>query len=229
MIKTVLKAFGIAIAALTASIALPNAANAAAGLNGAYYSFGATSPNTISNTLALISAASGPTATFTATAVCFPNCTGGQVNDQSASLSSFLGGNATGLTNNPSYLGNDAIDLTGFITIDTAGSHSFMLSSDDGSALWIDGVQIVNNDGIHPIQSASGSVNLTAGLHTIRIVQFENGGGTALAGFMDGNALNSSILSTASAVPEPASWTMMIGGFGLIGGALRSRRRLATA
>jgi hypothetical protein len=28
-----------------------------------------------------------------------------------------------------------------------------------------------------------------------------------------------------SAIPEPASWAMMIGGFGLIGGALRARRR----
>jgi hypothetical protein len=34
-----------------------------------------------------------------------------------------------------------------------------------------------------------------------------------------------------SAVPEPASWAMMIAGFGLVGGALRTRRRetLATA
>lgn len=29
----------------------------------------------------------------------------------------------------------------------------------------------------------------------------------------------------SSAVPEPASWAMMIGGFGMIGGALRGRRR----
>jgi hypothetical protein len=30
--------------------------------------------------------------------------------------------------------------------------------------------------------------------------------------------------STIGAVPEPASWAMMVGGFGLIGGAMRSRR-----
>lgn len=29
------------------------------------------------------------------------------------------------------------------------------------------------------------------------------------------------------AVPEPASWAMMVGGFGLIGGAMRRRRRVA--
>jgi hypothetical protein len=29
-------------------------------------------------------------------------------------------------------------------------------------------------------------------------------------------------------VPEPASWAMMIGGFGLIGGAMRRRRGLGS-
>ncbi|HMI19422.1 MAG TPA: PEPxxWA-CTERM sorting domain-containing protein [Sphingomonas sp.] len=28
-------------------------------------------------------------------------------------------------------------------------------------------------------------------------------------------------------VPEPASWAMMVGGFGLIGGGMRSRRKAA--
>ncbi|MEG3123520.1 PEPxxWA-CTERM sorting domain-containing protein [Sphingomonas sp. GB1N7] len=32
----------------------------------------------------------------------------------------------------------------------------------------------------------------------------------------------------ASAVPEPATWAMMIGGFGMVGGAMRSRRRKTT-
>jgi hypothetical protein len=33
--------------------------------------------------------------------------------------------------------------------------------------------------------------------------------------------------SAPAAAPEPASWAMMVGGFGLIGGAMRSRRRAA--
>lgn len=36
------------------------------------------------------------------------------------------------------------------------------------------------------------------------------------------------VIQTA-AVPEPASWTMMIGGFGMIGGALRRRSRVRLA
>jgi hypothetical protein len=34
-------------------------------------------------------------------------------------------------------------------------------------------------------------------------------------------------ISAEAAVPEPASWAMMLGGFGLVGGALRRRRLLA--
>lgn len=33
-------------------------------------------------------------------------------------------------------------------------------------------------------------------------------------------------ITASSAVPEPASWAMLIGGFGVIGGALRSRRKI---
>jgi hypothetical protein len=32
-------------------------------------------------------------------------------------------------------------------------------------------------------------------------------------------------IALAGAVPEPATWAMMIGGFGLVGGALRRRAR----
>jgi hypothetical protein len=35
-------------------------------------------------------------------------------------------------------------------------------------------------------------------------------------------------LAQATAVPEPASWAMMIGGFGIVGGTLRRRRKVAT-
>ncbi|HEX8413680.1 MAG TPA: PEPxxWA-CTERM sorting domain-containing protein [Sphingomicrobium sp.] len=40
------------------------------------------------------------------------------------------------------------------------------------------------------------------------------------------NATSSAVV--ASAVPEPASWAMMIGGFGIVGGSLRRKRKVAT-
>ena len=36
-------------------------------------------------------------------------------------------------------------------------------------------------------------------------------------------------ISQIAAIPEPATWAMMIGGFGLVGGAMRRRTRQATA
>ena len=43
------------------------------------------------------------------------------------------------------------------------------------------------------------------------------------------NVLAGNAGGVTSAVPEPASWAMMIGGFGAVGGALRRRRRLTVA
>ena len=47
----------------------------------------------------------------------------------------------------------------------------------------------------------------------------------------DGDGPNQSYLvklAFTGAVPEPASWAMMVGGFGLIGGTMRRRRRKLT-
>jgi hypothetical protein len=41
---------------------------------------------------------------------------------------------------------------------------------------------------------------------------------------MNGNPLSGSAISTTMSAPEPASWAMMLGGFGLIGGIMRNRR-----
>ena len=41
---------------------------------------------------------------------------------------------------------------------------------------------------------------------------------------MSGTTGIKDILASLSAVPEPASWAMMLGGFGLVGGAIRRRR-----
>ncbi len=49
-----------------------------------------------------------------------------------------------------------------------------------------------------------------------------------LADFSDGPEDNTLVISEANAaIPEPATWAMMIAGFGLIGSALRRRREQA--
>lgn len=60
---------------------------------------------------------------------------------------------------------------------------------------------------------------LTAGAHAFSIQGLSTGGDNTM--FLDRVAVN----SVGGAVPEPATWAMMIMGFGVIGVSLRSRRR----
>ena len=66
--------------------------------------------------------------------------------------------------------------FTGYINIQTTGTYQFYTSSDDGSALYIDGRKIVDNDGLHAKRERSGSVRLTEGKHPIRVDFFEHQG-----------------------------------------------------
>lgn len=65
------------------------------------------------------------------------------------------------------------IVYTGKFGITKSGNYKFKLISDDGSKLWIDGKQVINNDGVHPPTDVEESVVLTAGTHTIRVEYFQ--------------------------------------------------------
>jgi hypothetical protein len=67
-----------------------------------------------------------------------------------------------------------AIRWTGKIRIPKDGKYTFFLESDDGSRLFIDGKQVVDNGGLHEMQVDSGSVQLTAGDHDLKVDYFEN-------------------------------------------------------
>lgn len=66
-----------------------------------------------------------------------------------------------------------AIDYHGSIYVSAAGRYVFRLSSDDGSTLAIDGATVVDNDGVHSMRDASGTVTLTAGAHAWRLRYFQ--------------------------------------------------------
>ncbi|MEY4064712.1 MAG: hypothetical protein RIR26_920 [Pseudomonadota bacterium] len=68
----------------------------------------------------------------------------------------------------------------GFLWIPVAGRYTFYLKSDDGSALFIDGDRLVNNDGLHGPVERSGERDLAAGFHTIRVDYFQLFGGASL-------------------------------------------------
>jgi hypothetical protein len=61
--------------------------------------------------------------------------------------------------------------------------------------------------------------------------QLFNGTSMVGSGLLDARngAHSATVTFAAPAAPEPASWAMMLSGFGLIGGAMRSRRRSAVS
>jgi len=66
-----------------------------------------------------------------------------------------------------------AIKYAGSFNIDQEGEYAFRLVSDDGSRLFIDGTKIIDNDGLHPTQSVSGTVYLSRGQHSVEVDYFQ--------------------------------------------------------
>ncbi len=81
---------------------------------------------------------------------------------------------------------NFAVKLTGSVSVPQDGTWTFYTRSDDGSALWIDDTQVVDNDGLHGMRTRSGSIDLTAGSHSIEVHAFERGGGYGLIAYWQG-------------------------------------------
>jgi hexosaminidase len=78
--------------------------------------------------------------------------------------------------NAPSF----GLQYRGYIDVPERGIYSFYLTSDDGSALYIDGKKVINNDGLHSAVERSGEVALEKGLHHFALNFIEGGGGYTL-------------------------------------------------
>jgi hypothetical protein len=218
-----MRALAVTVAIIISGTLLgPSTSHAAQGLNGEYYEFSST-PGTIANTQSLIAASSGPTATFIANTICFPSC-GGTIGDGGSTLTEYLGGNASDLSSDPvTDLSNHAVVLTGFINLTTGDLLS--LGSDDGSALYINGSQLVDNDGDHGFGTVSENYTGPSGLQQIEILAFEDSGVTGLTVELNNSPLGGAAISTTGVVPEPSTWAMIMLGFAGLGFARRRRRR----
>ncbi|MCO5296635.1 MAG: family 20 glycosylhydrolase [Fimbriimonadaceae bacterium] len=98
------------------------------------------------------------------------------------------------------FLGRDKFGLewTGYISIPSSGTYTFQLGSDDGSVLWLAGVKIVDNDGLHGYGAKSGAVDLEAGVYPFKLGYFEAGGADGVDLTVSGPGI--------SAGPVPAAW-----------------------
>lgn len=104
---------------------------------------------------------------------------------------------------------NWAATYTGYIIIPTTGSYTFATNSDDGSALYIDGKEVVNNDGAHAPQTVSGTVNLPAGVHTVQVQFFQAGGGQNLSAYIQGPGIANEIIPSSMLGLPPVNVTTM--------------------
>ena len=74
-----------------------------------------------------------------------------------------------------------AMVMNGKLLIRKAGTYEFFLRSNDGSQLFIDNQMVIDNDGSHSADSEKqGKIELSEGMHPIRLHYFQAGGGMFL-------------------------------------------------
>ena len=70
-----------------------------------------------------------------------------------------------------------AVVFESYLEAQEAGKYTFFTNSDDGSKLYVNGTEIVDNDGDHGVMERSGSLELAKGKHLVRVEFFNGGGG----------------------------------------------------
>ncbi|MBM48861.1 MAG: hypothetical protein CMP27_03375 [Roseibacillus sp.] len=72
------------------------------------------------------------------------------------------------------------VQVTGTIIVPTAGTWTFGLNSDDGGRIRVNGSDVMVDPTFHGTEDHFGSINLSAGPHTIEAMFWERGGGSAM-------------------------------------------------
>ncbi|MEO5923118.1 MAG: PA14 domain-containing protein [Bryobacteraceae bacterium] len=187
--------------------------------------------STFHGTIAAFDAARGssaPTSTFLTNTVYYPLSTGLGVQD-------FVGSSGSNFSaGTPATMALTYFLLTGYIQLDTSGPASipFRLLSDDGSQLFLGGIQIINNDGVHTSAAVTGTVEITqSGLYPIVVKYFNNNSQGVLRLTYDPTNSGTFIdIPTsklfAEVTPEPS--TAWLGGGALLALAFLSRRQNRT-
>jgi parallel beta-helix repeat protein len=101
-----------------------------------------------------------------------------------------------------------AFYFSGFISVPSDGTYTFYTNSDDGSYLAIDGVVVINNDGLHAALEKSGTIGLKAGKHTIAVGYFQQGGGSVLSVSYSGPGITKQVVPASALYIVPATVAM---------------------
>jgi hypothetical protein len=127
-------------------------------------------------------------------------------------------GTDTGFNWHPFELGSFGAQSLATLNVATAGTYTFGLNSDDGSAAFIDGLLVVNNGNPHGPNFVSGSTFLAAGSHSLTVNFFECCGGASGLDF-------SLAEGVTFAAPAPAPGAGLLGFGALVLAAAAVKRR----
>jgi autotransporter-associated beta strand protein len=115
------------------------------------------------------------------------------------------------------YTTNYEVRWEGTFHAPTSGVYYFSTASDDGSMIWIDGTNVVNNNAFQGTTTKSGTIALSAGPHAILIAYYQGTGGytlqaqVALPGgttnLLSRNLVTTPRQSERSPAPPAARWT----------------------
>ncbi|MCX6134241.1 MAG: family 20 glycosylhydrolase [Ignavibacteriales bacterium] len=94
-----------------------------------------------------------------------------------------------GLGSVPKRWDNYGLQFKCTVTIPSAGEYAFYLASDDGSKLFLDDKELINNDGAHGMVEASSKTTLTSGKHKLEVRYFQQGGAQDLNVSIEGPGL----------------------------------------
>jgi cytochrome c2 len=100
-----------------------------------------------------------------------------------------------------------ALRFDGTIKIETDGDYLFLLGSDDGSRLTIDDKVVIDNDGIHAFSQKRKPLKLKAGLHSVVVEYFEQGGGEELQVLFEAKGKPPQDLASLVVIPQPKQTT----------------------
>jgi len=132
-------------------------------------------------------------------------------------LTNMFAPNGTG-SNNGSFF--ETAVLSGIFT-GSGAPGSITVSSDDDAYVYLDGLYLGGNPGVHATQSVTLSLGTLTGLHSLKVFYADR------AQVAANLSISGVGLNTLSGTPEPATWGLMLLGFGGLGAMMRRRRAVA--
>lgn len=129
--------------------------------------------------------------------------------------------NSTG-SNDGSYF--ETAVFSGVFNLATPSTVTFNLGSDDDSFIYVDGILIGENPGVHGVTN----VNFTSGVlpsgnNTIQVFYADR---ENVGAYLSLDLISKGITITPGAVPEPSTWALMLLGFGMVGMAVRKQPKV---